>query len=753
MAGISNEGRNPDRPYAAAGDRAYLIGTQDGNFPDLGDHVPGEMGGLWVQPIKLIDGFWAELIDSATTEKVALRKSREFINYPYGNRFRYGTVLDSLEVERFQFSADGHAGIVVQYTLTNRAARPRALALQLSVKTDLIPVWYSERLGIIDAPDTVGWEPATRRFVARDIRHPWFAVWGAPGVADVQPILHPDPPGTKGQGAAAGARYGIRIAPDSTSTLTLVFAGSASARAQAESTYDYLAQHHDTLLARKKARYASLLKRSRIRIPDDRLQEVYNWVKVNTEWLVRDVPGLGRGLSGALPEYPWWFGTETYSLQALLAAGNPELAKQTLRLLRDQSAKANGNGRIIHEVTTNGGVSNPGNTQETAQFILTAGMVYDWTGDLTFAREMYPAMEQGLRWLLTDMDQNRNLFPEGYGIMEVTGLNAELIDVAVYTQQALLSTARIAGVMGESDDAARYRELATRLARRIHDRFWIEEESSYADFYGTRAQAISVADGAARQLGLKGAEKLTARERELIRYYGRLKQRFAAMPDTSRGWITNKNWVIATPMEMGMAPRERAIRALDKIRKENVGEHGPYLSAVERLAMMTISTGVQAVAESRYGRTDEAMWYIDKIVRTFNRTVPGSISEMMPDWGSFTIAWTNYGIVIPLVRHVFGIRPDAGRKTVVFEPHLPGGWENMSIEDVPVGSNLVSFRRTRTDRGVEYTFEAKEDGWNLVLKQQPAAGARYYLNGKPVSFPAAGLRMSGRKNQVLVVSP
>jgi hypothetical protein len=474
-------------------------------------------------------------------------------------------------------------------------------------------------------------------------------------------------------------------------------------------------------------------------------------VKVNTEWLVRDVPGMGRGLSGALPEYPWWFGTETYSLQAMLAAGNPELAKQTLRLLRDQSARANGNGRIIHEVTTNGGVSNPGNTQETAQFILTAARVYQWTGDRAFAREMYPTMQQGLHWLLNDMDQNRNLFPEGYGIMEVTGLNAELIDVAVYTHQALRGTAQIAQVLGHSGDAARYRRLATQLGQRIQDRFWIEEETSYADFYGTRDQAVSVAEGAARQLGLKGADRLTARDRELIGYYGRLKERFAAMPDTSRGWLTNKNWVIATPMEMGMAPRDRALRALDKIRKENVGEHGPFLSATERLAMMTISTGVQAVAESNYGRTDEAMWYIDRIVRTFNRTVPGSISEMMPDWGSFTIAWTNYGIVIPLVQHVFGIQPDAGNKTVVFAPHLPSGWEDMAIEDVPVGSNLVSLVRARMARGVEYTIGATENGWTFILKLKASPNATYYLNGKEVSLPTSGLRMSGRKNQVLVV--
>ena len=35
--------------------------------------------------------------------------------------------------------------------------------------------------------------------------------------------------------------------------------------------------------------------------------------------------------------------------------------------------------------------------------------------------------------------------------MEVSGLNAELIDVAVYTQQALEATARVAGLLGEPD--------------------------------------------------------------------------------------------------------------------------------------------------------------------------------------------------------------------------------------------------------------------------------------------------------------
>ena len=107
--------------------------------------------------------------------------------------------------------------------------------------------------------------------------------------------------------------------------------------------------------------------------------------------------------------------------------------------------------------------------------------------------------------------------------------------------------------------------------------------------------------------------------------------------------------------------------------------------------MMTIATGVQAVAEASYGRTAEALWYMDRIVETFDRVTPGSISEMMPDFGCFTIAWTSYGIVVPLIQHVFGIEPDAVRKTVRFAPHVPEGWNQLSIEDLPVGTNLVSF--------------------------------------------------------------
>jgi glycogen debranching enzyme len=754
MAGLSNHGRTGSKPYVTAGTRTYVIGTQDGAFPDLGEHLPGEMGGVWLHPIKLIDGFQATLSEPASGREAALSTAADFITYPYGNGFHYGPVLDSLEVERFQFSPDGQAGFVVRYELRNSAGRARALTIELAVKTDLRPVWFSEQLGVTDAPDTVGWEPTTRTFVARDTRHPWFCVWGATGTVDAQPVARPRPIPTRGMGTTAATRYTVPVPAHGASTLTFVVAGSDSGRRAAVETYRVLARDHAKLLAAQKAHYASLLGRARVTIPDRRLQQVYDWVKVNNQWLVREVPGVGRGINGGLMEYPWWFGTDAgYTLQAVVATGDFDLARATLRLLRDHSMKANGNGRIIHEVTTNGGVVNPGNTQETAQFIMAVGTVFDWTGDVAFAREMYPALKLGLHWLLTDMDQNHDLFPEGYGIMEVSGLNAELIDVAVYTQQALEATARIARVLGEPDTAAGYERQAEALKARINQRFWAEDEGSYGDFYGTRAQAMSAADGAIKQVRLKGDTALTERDREIIGFYEKLRQRFAAMPDSSRGWLTNKNWVIATPMEVGIAPPERAVGLLEKIRRENVGPYGPYLSAVERQSMMTIATGVQAVAEARYGRIDQSLWYVGRIVETFNRTLPGSINEMMPDYGCFAISWTSYGIMVPLIEHVFGIRPDAVHRTVVLAPRAPSGWGAMRIEDLPVGANTVSFSRRTTGQEIEYEVSSRESGWTFILNDKAAAGARYSVNGKPVSPGPTGIRLTGRMNRVLAGPP
>src|SRR5215831_13596059 len=467
MAGISNKGQNTDKPYLTAGDRTYIVGTQDGNFPDLGSHVKGEMGGLWMPPVKLMDGFWVKLSDADTKSEAWLKEAKEFVNYPYGNRFIYAPVLNGIETERFQFCPQGEEGIVIQYKLKNTSDQLRRLQLEFVVKTDVSPVWFSKENGIIDAPDTIRWLKDKKLFIANDTKNPWCTVWGS----SLHTISHNTgtvaPVETIGSGKAASATYLLEIKPHQTITAVFAISGSNRNAATAQKNYELILKNHEQLLNEKKQRYAAVIRRARVEIPDKKLQQAYTWGKLNTEWLVSNLPGIGHFLGAGSVEYPWLFGCDnTYAVQGVVVSGDLELAKSSLRTLESISEKTNGNGRIIHEMSSNGFVYNKGNTQETPHFALAVWKVFEWTGDKQFLAEMYPYIKKGIHWLLTENDQNKNAFPEGNGIMEVRGLNAELIDVAVYTQQALQDASRMAAIFNEPDVQYEYEQKAQILRDR-----------------------------------------------------------------------------------------------------------------------------------------------------------------------------------------------------------------------------------------------------------------------------------------------
>ncbi|MDB4919174.1 MAG: amylo-alpha,6-glucosidase [Mucilaginibacter sp.] len=750
MQGISNSKINNTNPYVTAGDRAYLIGTQDGKFPDMGDHVKGEMAGLWCPPFKLADGFWVSVTDKSTGKAMWLNADK-FITYPYGNKFIYKLPFDGISIERFQFCPDGKTGTLVKYTVKYTGKAKRELKLSFNLKTDIRPVWFTDTVDV-DFADKILSKPKDDYFLAKDSVKPWYLAMVSSVTANDQQLNSGTnlPYKTIGRGVSYTADYDFTLENNSTKSITFCIAGSENDQNAAILYSRNMLKHYNELLKEKINNYKKVISRAQITIPDAQLQDVYNWVKINTNWLIRSVQGTGTGLTAGYMEYPWWFGCDnTYALQGVLATGDFKLAKSTLGLLYNKSKAVNGNGRIVHEISTSGKVYNKGNTQETAHFIMCSGTYLKWTGDTAFIRKIYPSIKDGINWLLNTMDTNHNMFPEGYGIMEVTGLNAELIDVAVYTQQALKNAAEMAMIMGDKKTEEKYNSLANNLKVKINKDFWDEESLSYCDFYGTKQQALSTLDGALKQLKIRESNTRDKQQNERENFYKELQKKIGLMPDTSRGWLTNKNWVINTPMETGIAPHKTAIMALDKIRQENCGEYGPYLSAVEKKYMMTIATGVQAVAECQYGRIDSAMWYVKKIAATFNRVLPGSISEMMPDYGCFTQAWTNYGIDIPLVSYVFGISPDAVNHTVNIKPNLPSTWKNINIKNVQVGSNNLAIDVKTKGKKCTYTITQSKPKWKVLFKVN-SRSSYCILNGQKVKLTDSGLVLFAKTNIVTV---
>ncbi len=542
-------------PYATAGDRLYMVGHQDGTFPDLGWHVQGEMGGVWCHPIKLMDGF--EMAILVNNQKYALNKADAFENYAFGNKLIYNSLSTDFEVERYQFVPDGKKAIYVEFLIKNKTNKVLNISIELRAISNLMPVWLAERTNMIDGKDEAVFKE--NKWLVKDKLNPWHVVYGSKLKANVvsEKENHSHKPNT----SITRTQYNLKVSSKANVSFPLTISGSEKSQMEALNTYAELIQNASLLLQKKQTRLLNIHEKSKITLSDKDLEKGFRWLKYNTDWLIRDVEGQGRGLCAGLPDYPWWFGVDNeYTLKGLIATGRKDLVYSTIDLIHGFSVNTNGNGKIVHEVSTNGAVFNPGNVNETPQFASLIWEVFCWTGDNTFLKKYFPTIEKGLDWLLKENDKDGNLLPDGFGMMEIHSMDSEMIDVAVYSQKAFADAAKMALVLGKTDLAVQYQSKAEKIKEKINKDFWVEEFNSYADFIGTKKQALQLLDDAiirADTLKKPWAVAELQSSRKQIETYS---------DNEKRGFVMHHNWVVNTPMEMGIADREKGIRALRRPR-------------------------------------------------------------------------------------------------------------------------------------------------------------------------------------------
>jgi glycogen debranching enzyme len=761
--GLEGKAEYKSSPYVTAGDRVYMVGHQDGSFPDLGWHVQGEMGGIWNHPVKLMDGFTAAI--GVDGNSYCLDNADEFINYPFANKHIFSTAVPDLEIQRFQFAPDGKQGLVVEFSIVNTGSSPKTIGFEFTGHTDLMPVWLGERLNLEDHPDQLVFDEAANAWIGKDQGNEWWVMFGGD-----RPAKYTEGPSAtcdyrpQGKGTAGRLGYELTLEPQVAQHLRFFIAGSYKNKAELESTLADLKANAELDLLAKRKHYETIAATAKVSIPDKDLEKAFEWVKYNTEWLVRDVPEIGRGLAAGMPDYPWWFGVDNeYTLKGAIATGRKDLVYSTIDLIHKLS-EANGNGRIMHETSTNGVVFNPGNINETPQFTSLIWWVYQWTGDREFLEKYFPTIQKGLQWLMDENDKDGNLFPDGYGMMEIHGLASEMVDVAVYTQKAFADAALMAEVLENPELAKEYQALADRLKQKINEEFWVEDFNGFADFIGTPEEALHLIDAAivrADTLNKPWAVEELKASRSKIATYPK---------DQKRGFVVFHNWVVNTPMEMGIADTDKAIRALDKA-KRFTNPFGVYVTGIDRDeaaasedgsfagskvfsytgAVMTLPTGVLTIGENNYGRPDEALGYLQRMTKSFGFALPGSIYEVSPDYGMMAQAWNLYSYGVPIVYQFFGIKPDAGNKVIYIRPQMPSTWQEASIEKVLVGDNEIDLLYTNKDGILAIEVSQIQSKWGISI-EFPEEFSKVRILGKEISSDTQdGYRrvlMSGKKMRV-----
>lgn len=269
-------------------------------------------------------------------------------------------------------------------------------------------------------------------------------------------------------------------------------------------------------------------------------------------WLEKSRADLAL-LTAELPSGPYpyagvpWYSTP-FGRDAIITAHqvlwlNPELARGVLSYLAQHQAHETSSfrdaepGKIMHE-TRKGEMSALnelpfgryyGGVDTTPLFVMLAGAYARRTGDRAFIQEIWPALQEAIRWVEGNAERNAQGFIS-YARAEESGLANQgwkdshdsifhadgrtpdgpisLIEVQGYAYKAYLSMAELSEWLGEQDKAAHWRTRAEHLRAAVEKHFWLEGRQFYALALDGHGEACAVRASNAGHLLFTGLPQL-----------------------------------------------------------------------------------------------------------------------------------------------------------------------------------------------------------------------------------------------------
>ncbi len=403
---LSTTSRLQDRREIASGTRAYSVGFQDGRFYANGWHITGEMGGVWTQPLKLVDGVWFGLDDEWVGPATEFWSGWGYTRYDLPE-------TAGLEVKRTDFVPDGRRGALFGLEITNPGAA-RTVELAVNAHSELMGHYPWGFGGVTpnasdNLPDEGSFDGQNLVFSDQGAlpgapEHDYTALvgtaltpvsgsigdqfWGPqpghrctgtePGApAEPKPSQCDD--GPFGRGTSGELTYTLSLPAGGSTTVWLAVAGSDEGAGLAQDELAALLDDPDAQLAAKIASREQLAAMTKLSLPGDPLvQDAIEWGKQNLADSTQSAENLqirwtdqgkqfpeplgtvpqATWFGAGFPDYPWIFGTDgEYTAFAAVAVGQFEAAMDHLRALRDISDILNeGSGVVTHESVADGSI-------------------------------------------------------------------------------------------------------------------------------------------------------------------------------------------------------------------------------------------------------------------------------------------------------------------------------------------------------------------------------------------------------------
>ncbi len=678
---------NLSRPFAVMGRRAYLIGLMDGAFPDMGNHLPGEMGGLWLPPLKIADGFWFGLKQEEAPTHWFTGSNCHSFTMKAGRAervFELELGEDKVLATQELFIPDYEPGLIISLQLENKTDHELSLTLSWLVRFDIQGSWWS---GWPDRPDEAQYIPNTGTILSNDsLNRQWCGgmcssltpinfqigpdVWAAEKTSSLNSQTRPEHALShnldelQGQGISGQLDYQVKIGAGANEIIYFAISGGDKGPDSVQESLIRLLNQRESLWADKKTRLETLTRNSSsINTPRPDFDRTFSHSSLCLDMLTLDIPGLGLGIAAGVPEFVWFFGCDTYyCVSGLLLSGQAETALTALRFLAN-IARTQG-GRIPHEITPSGAIFNPGNTVETAEFVIAVERAYRWTGDKTFLSEVYEVCRDGIFYhMLVECDPQGTLLPDGPGLLELSSAeHGKKFDVACALFQALQSLAYLAQAQEDAVTAEKSAVLAAQVRDKINDHFWAPERQEYV---------------------------------------------WRIEPDLSLN--PNEPSHSYAALEMGLLSEPQfSARISQLFQTIEDPKHTSPLGIIHPGTadfVMPIQNAIVALAEFRYGRVDKGLWYLERMVELSGYYMPWAIPEFVGQGSCFLQAWSSAASNWLSVQGFFRLNPDPQTSVILVQPQLPAYWDFAEAKNLTIWGGRYDLRVERRDNQLHFSFQ------------------------------------------------
>ena len=261
-------------------ERLPSVSVKDASKFSLGNDyilVSGEQQEITLETIQLLSGFTAAI--KTETESTCLGNPDTFTKYPFASEEYFKLENEGLEVSQLQFISKDKPGITLLFSIKNVDNSAKSIKFQFQSAVDLKPSILMDSAFGVNSSDQILFDEVTGIFTAKDEANDWYAVWGTSTDFSISPSTTACATEASEFGASAGFEISLELSPNEERVIPVFFAGSDQSEFTAIET---VARLRDELFSDWDERFAlidSLKKTSKITIPEQEIQEAYEWSK------------------------------------------------------------------------------------------------------------------------------------------------------------------------------------------------------------------------------------------------------------------------------------------------------------------------------------------------------------------------------------------------------------------------------------------------------------------------------------------